>query len=685
MPVSRPNDLITDWSGGVITSGLSIRQSANSSPRGYNSMLSSIGPTGAVPAKRPGMKTVNALNTSIANTEIIGMHEYRTVSAGVFTRYHVFIGDDGRVGTIASDPSGLGSVITVATGIFTDHSRPDFAVAKNLCFITTDTVRKKLRGTTLENFGITRPAAAPAASAGGAGTMTGTFDIRFTYVNGNTNAESSASDSVSVTVAGSQINVTSITASPDTQVTKRRVYIRNQATQTEYRLAATINDNSTLTTTLDVDTANLIILGPDTAENEPPVSTAKFIAWWNNRMFVADDSNLYWSGKNLPESFDPEDFEPIGEGDGQKITGLHAFGDVLLIFKSRSIWYLSGLTPESWRLRPLFDWTGAVSHASIVEAGGSLWWWSDRGVMKWDGAGQPVEVGELLLGDVVEKLNLNQSYTHLIQAAVEPNLKLVLWTYPEVGQTRNTRILPMSYKLSAFVANKWDPMDIASLVSVEDNTGKTWLYMGNYNGQIFRYGHSSNGGVNDGVFEGTLQGTVVAGSTSLTSITGTGFATTGEGDKERYVTFEDSNRQFIARARITSNTATQLNFASTSGFTVGATYTYYIGGPNYEWDTVDIQPNPFVRAALKFLYVQTDAQGSMAGVEVFTSASADTPQKLYSFLAFEAPDKDTVEKRFSIGKVGTSLRARITSRDTNFGFTLYAIGRKANDKTDKLG
>lgn len=646
-------------------------------------MLTSIGPTGALPAKRLGMKTVNLDNGTIGNTEILRMFEYRTVSSGVFTRYHVYVGDDGRIGVINSDPTSSGTVTHIASGVFTGHHRPDAAVAKNLFFVVTEVAQKKLRGTTLEGFGITRPSSAPSASAGAAGSMIGTFDIRYTFVNGNTNHESSASDSVTVTVSAQKISLTSIGVSADSQVTKRRVYIRNEATQTEYRLADTINDNSTTTLTLDVDTDDLITLGPNTTENEPPPSGVKYVSWWNNRMFVADDNNLYWSGKNIPEGFDPDDFEPIGEGDGQKITGLHAFGDVLLIFKSRSIWYLSGLTPESWRLRPLFDWTGAVSHASIIEAGGALWWWSERGVMKWDGNGQPTEVGELLLGDVVEKLNLDQSNVDKIQAGVEPNLKLVMWTYPEVGSGgKNTRILPMSYKLSAFVSNKWDPMNISSLTTVEDNTGKSWLYMGNYNGQVFRYGDA----LKDGVPGGTLTGTFVASSISLLGFSdaGASFYTTGEGLKERYVVFEDTDGQYVARAKITSNTGTDIVFSSTDGFVSGATYTYHIGGPNYEWDTVDVQPNPFVKGRKQFVYVQSASDGGTIGVDVFTNKSKDTPQRSFSYIDSNN-GADTTEKRFSVGKIGTSVRARIHSRAADVAFTLLAIGLNGKNLTDKLG
>lgn len=673
------SDAIRDWTGGVVTSGLKNGQPATTSPHGWNSILTSIGVTGAVPSKRQGIKVVNASNASIFGGAILAQFEYRTVSAGVFTRYHVYVGDDGRIGTIASDPGGSGASTFIAGTIFTGGTVPDADMAKNLLFVVNAVAQKKLRGLVLENFGIARPAAAPGAAVGAAGGMTGTYEIRFTYRNGNTGHESSASDSVGVTVTGQKINLSSVTVSPDSQTTQRRIWIRNTSNQTEFRLATTINDNVTTTLTgLDVNTSLLTVLGPDTTSNEPPPTGTKFVRWFQNRLFVADDSNLYWSSKSDPESFDPENFEPIGEGDGQKITGLFVYSDALFIFKTRSTYVLTGLTPESWRIRPIFTKVGTVSHRSIVEAGGALWWWAEKGPMKWDGNGQPIEVGKLLIGDTIA----NDAARHLIQGAEDETNKLVVWTYPASGSTRNNRILPLSYRLSAFISDKWDPMDIASLVLVEDNNGTKWLYGGNYNGQMFRFGDAKN----DGVPGGTTSGTFVAAGTSVSSITGSGFYTTGVGLAERYVSVEDSGGQLVGRVRITSNTATVLTLASSiTGLTIGATYTYYIGGPNFEWDTVEHDSDaPFVKKRYRFGFVQVDATGASIGVDVFTEKQPSSPKRTFTFTATDGSE-DSVSKRFSVPAVGKTWQMRVRNRAADVDVSLYDVAMEREFLTSKLG
>lgn len=675
------HDSLRDWAGGVVTSNLPTHANPSTSPHGWNSILKNVGLTGAVPAMRPGFKVVNSGNTS-ANPGVgeVGQYEYRIVSGGAFTRYHVMVDAAGNIGVIDSDPTGTGTYTNIASTIFVAPTIPDFATANNLCFILNAAARRKLRGLNFELFGIVRPVAAPTSAVGGVGIMNGTFDLRYTFVNGNTGHESSASPTRTQVAANNVINVGTIAVSADTQVTKRNLYVRDQATQTEYRLAATINDNvTTVVANLNVDTSTLTTLGPDTTSNEPPPSTAKYVAFWKNRLFVADDSYLYWSGLNKPEAFDPEDNEAVSLSAGQRITGLKVFADVLLIFLSRSVYVLSGNAPESWRLEPLFTDTGSVAHRSIVEAGGALWWWSDRGPMKWDGSGAPTPIGQLLLGDI----DVETSRLYQIQAAVDSTLQLVVWTYPESGLTRNSAQVALNYQIGAFVTNRWDGLEAASLCSVEDNTGTRWLYLGNYNGQVFRF----NDATNDAAPSGQVTGEFIASGTTMASISpGAGpiFYNTGVGLNDRFVTIEDSNQQFHSRVRITASTASVLTVALT-GLTIGATYTYYVGSPNFEWDTIQVDSgHPFKKQRLRFAFIQTALLSSeQAGMDVFTT-TADSSRAVSGNISAQVTDV-AASVRFPIGKVSQTWRIRIRKRDVATLLAIYEIGMDSILLTSKLG
>jgi hypothetical protein len=160
-------DRIANFFGGVNTSEKADQIPPFSSPRGRNSFLSSIGPESATVTKRRGFSTVNSATLGSA-TAVIGQFQYKRLSGGSFTRYHLLVGSDGRISTIASDPGGSGTITDLATAVFTGSIAPDFANAQNLCFIVNGTAQRKYDGTNLRNFGIVKPSTAPSLASGAA-------------------------------------------------------------------------------------------------------------------------------------------------------------------------------------------------------------------------------------------------------------------------------------------------------------------------------------------------------------------------------------------------------------------------------------------------------------------------------------------------------------------------------------
>ena len=689
-------DAIRAWLGGIVLAGVSNRQIPQTSPNGINSMLTNVvrGQSCSI-GKRPGLKTVNLGNdvlTNGADQAVLAQFDY-TLTDG--NRYHIYYLANGHYGWIASDPGGTGAFTDLGdTG--TGLTIPDFALANDQLFGLNSDGAFKLRGTNSEGWGIESPVGAgtPTLADGGAGVMTGTYEVRVTFYNANNDHESSAGDtSSSLALSGRQLSISNIPTSADTQVTSRKVYIRDITTQTEFRLLTTIANNFATTYTANVDVSTLIILGPNTTENDPPPAGARHCAWVNSRMFVAVDSLLYWSKKGDPESFDSTfEGEPINKEDGQNIVALVGFGEDLLIFKEQSVHVLTGTTPESWRIFPLFTNIGAVSRWSIVEVGGVLYWWSHRGPMRWQGSGQPEPIGELLLGNAsTSPMSWRRFRQGNIQGAVDTINKLVLWTFPDWNSSlNNNAILPFSYESDAFVASYWNPLDIASLYAVKDTNGDSYVYAGNYNGQIFRFSTSYT---NDGVPGGTMSGTLtVASSGTQTSVSGTGFYTTGEGLKGRYVTFEYASGSFaghyMGRSKITSNTSTTLTI---DGISMNAgDYNFYIGGPNFEWDTVDHDSGvPFRQKRYEWLNVAVGPTGADIGVFVFvdqhfSKVGEGIFDKSYSFNADSSSSK-AILKNFRVGKVGTTWRARFYNRVPGTTVRLDEVAMESELLTGKLG
>jgi hypothetical protein len=133
---------------------------------------------------------------------------------------------------------------------------------------------------------------------------------------------------------------------------------------------------------------------------------ARHIATHNNFMFVADTvesatrypNRIRFSHLGFPESWAPDDFFPVGgSNDDDPITGLLPFGDMLLIFKSYSVWGLYGYDRDSWVLERINDASGTCTCGAMAANSGVAYWFSTDGMlMAFNGSGiavlsQPLE------------------------------------------------------------------------------------------------------------------------------------------------------------------------------------------------------------------------------------------------------------------------------------------------------
>lgn len=73
----------------------------------------------------------------------------------------------------------------------------------------------------------------------------------------------------------------------------------------------------------------------------------------------------------------------VGRDDGDEITGLHAAGDRLLVFKRRAVYALSGDPPAAFRWEKLqgSDNLGCIGHRTIVDTDQGTFWLSPSGVV----------------------------------------------------------------------------------------------------------------------------------------------------------------------------------------------------------------------------------------------------------------------------------------------------------------
>lgn len=124
-----------------------------------------------------------------------------------------------------------------------------------------------------------KPASAPTLAENvAAGSITiGNHSVKVTYVTAEGETEPSAASNVVAAAGGRKLNVTAIPVAKSYEgaefVTGRKVYL-NEAGGVTWYLAATINDNTTTTATLDIDDVALALLAAAPSANTSGVLVA---------------------------------------------------------------------------------------------------------------------------------------------------------------------------------------------------------------------------------------------------------------------------------------------------------------------------------------------------------------------------------------------------------------------------
>ncbi len=695
-------ELLRNFAAGTVTGVQPDELPSEASPRSWNTALMNVGAGHAIPAKRRGASIVNTAPVTGRPT-LIGQAAYYKRSGANLSQFHLLFGNDGSLNTLASGvvseaDSGSPTPFTASDNI------PSTASANNLLFMVNGVDKKKFDGVNVREFGIARPTTSgfTAVDSGVAGNPSGDFEFALSYGNSSTGHESSRSDAVSVTVTGKKITIGWDTP-PDPQVDQIFLHVRKTSINAEFfRLTVgttpAVDANGAFGVTGDPITVDvtdtelnaLTILSPDTAENEPPPDGIHALAYHQSRLFAIDQQLLYYSKEGFPESFDPDFYEYVNKDDSQKLTGVvSAFGN-LIIFKNSSVYQLSGVDPDSWHIDLIDPYVGCTANASICFANGYLYWYSNKGPVRWNGSGGIELIGESLIGPTISADTLNFSALDKVCAVVDLPRQKILFAVPGSGLSRNSFLLPFNYRTSGWDADKWDPFDIASMCAVQDSNGTPWVMMGNYGGRVFKWWDADVDGAN--LIDGsgnrlTLSGTPTAyTSTSITDSTAT-FDTDDDGLQELYVYLEDAEGNRVRR-RITANTATELTLDSDILITPTS---YVIATPDWQHDTrwVDFG-DPFARKHLLFLYVQAMALtgGGSITVEVFRDWNLTTAVREMTMSAEgngEAWDAATwdisafgstagaTDLRSRIAKIAKVVRIRVRNQTPNVQMALTKI------------
>jgi hypothetical protein len=729
--LSDYRDTIEHFSLGVVTSGETDREDLKHAlVRADNVQFTKIAGRVGVIRKRFGATLVNS--TPLANTSasagpaIVGGQHYIFDNAGTQVRYSAQVSANGTMTLLQDDGTSTNHtpVATFAALLTNGVESPRFAVMNNRLFVLDGLGGKaSIKGTSQVTWGVS-PATINGLADGGAGNMTGDYDIAITAFNTQTGAESNLSDVSSITLGATrQLNVTVNAVAVGLTHMHFRIYIRKPAEGPGfYRVLAgtgyvggttmgfpLFNAGATTTVTIDVSDATLedLVLTPPALNSRGlPPSGIKFITVHHNRLFVADDTTVYWSEQDLPDAFNPINAEPIRSPNGGYIRGIRTV-PIDEENSSLSVWTVTARHELSGTVDPAtWDWSvpdpelGLATDSSIIVHDGLLFWWApDHGpVMRQPGGSEVVHIGQELVNDQTGPAAVNASELKLIRGVGHGSR--AIWAIPEPQKTRNTKIVVFNTSMKRWESTNWDPMDIASLFVNFDSSSKSYIAFGGYNGQLFRLLK----GTNDGVRAGTTQGTFVAAADSILSITDltASFDTTGAGLIERKVTLlgPDGLVHGTVRPRITANTGTALTLSEAfTGLTVGDTYTYLVGGQNfaietYWWNFGDA----FTSKRWDRVYLQFRADSGVSQVIINTAFGYDPLNKVETTsLDFTSEHWDTaywdianwdsvaiLQQVLFPSQVAVNARVQIVNPYPDQGFELLKVKMLARELNDAL-
>jgi hypothetical protein len=203
----------------------------------------------------------------------------------------------------------------------------------------------------------------------------------------------------------------------------------------------------------------------DLATNAP---TAKYVTVVRDFVVAANETSnpnrVYWSDINDETDWTPgvnsqSDTQDIPDGGNiQGVTG----GEFGLIFLERAVVRMSYIgSPLFFQFDTISRRLGCFEPNSIVQYGNVAWFLADDGFYQCDGQSvSPIGVERI---DKFFFNDLDQSRVEQMSAAVDPINKLVIWCYPNNGETNS--LLVYNWQINRWSRGITSATSVASLAS----------------------------------------------------------------------------------------------------------------------------------------------------------------------------------------------------------------------------
>jgi len=515
-----------------------------------------------------------------------------------------------------------GAPLALQTGL-PSGAFPDFEIMNEYCFScyggSADLY--KLKGTTSTNGGITRPAAAPGAAAAAGGSLAnGTYLIRFTYVNDtdpNFLIESNPSDQASVTLGGANgtIALSLVTASPDTQTTKRYIYITT-AGGSILKFAVPINDNVTTTINITADATGVLL---EYTHDTAPTGLkgleqfrGRLVGFKNNFLYLTIPYKPWYWPQGLLDQFTNLSYE-IGNTDD--IIGIKTFYDVVLIFKRSTIYIFSGLDETSFTAARLQtdERVGCVSDRTLKVIGNYCFFvgvnsvYRTNGVTVDDVGGPIADYFDEFTTQTTYKINKSFIQNSCAESIKDKNLYNFFYTpSPDTNNSMCLSLDASSIRVDQATGKvtcdwaRWPGFTTQAVAVVKESGYDRW-FRSDQNGYVFRQDRLDGDGSN------ITSSVTSAGASTLTDTLQSWTVNLYAGLPVYILSGQGSGQV----RNIVSNTGTQLTVDSPWATTPDTSSVYSIGGiPFYYQHGWHDYGNPSLSKRWRYARPRFDTTGS---------------------------------------------------------------------------
>lgn len=252
-------------------------------------------------------------------------------------------------------------------------------------------------GTNAYSMGVARPTTAPTAATGSSGNWSGDWLFAITWTLWEIGAESGRSDPDTVTLSSNAPTVTR--PSPPSDATGWRVWARraDDPNQIFYLVTPTPIPVATATWTATQDYPEAVLLPSASFPLQTVAPNLEHVAFFNGVYFGSIGDELYWSTPLGPGTWPGDNYTRLPFEGNDRVMGMAALQDSLVIFGRRNILVVSGYYP-AFTITRVDAAIGLVGEDALHEIEGQVAFLSDEGIRIFPGLGVVGEKIQRTLG-----------------------------------------------------------------------------------------------------------------------------------------------------------------------------------------------------------------------------------------------------------------------------------------------